>query len=229
MPTVCYAPIGGKVVRVTEVDECGAPVVGGLYVVSSGFVQVSLSAEVETGTEYLQKNANGDLCVNERAPDSLKRLNTTVDWCQIDPDIISLITGWPTLEDAEGNVLGFDIVEGANDKTFAVELWSRVSGNKCSEDGFPAYHYTLLPFVTGASLGGDLTFADATTTLQTTGYTQAGSQWGVGPWDVAGTPVAPTPMEDPVGEDAHARLRIVYVEPPVPSCGSQIITSPTSP
>lgn|SRR5690606_8750221 len=229
MPTVCYAPIGGKVVRVTEVDACGAPVPGGQYVVSSGFVSLAISAEVESGTEYLQKNANGDLCVNERAPDSLKRLNLTVDWCNIDPDIVSLITGWPTIEDADGNIVGYDIVSGANDKTFAIELWSRVAGNACSEDGLPLWHYTLLPFVTGATLGGDLTFADATTTLQTTGYTQSGSQWGVGPWDVTGDPNAPTPLEDPVGADTQGRLIVVTLDPPTPSCGAQTITSPTSP
>jgi hypothetical protein len=93
MPTECFTPIRGRRARITELDECGEVAATGSFVVSEGFITVTLSVENESGDEYIQKNAAGKLCVNERNPDALKRLNTEIDWCQVDPDIVALILG----------------------------------------------------------------------------------------------------------------------------------------
>jgi hypothetical protein len=218
MATQCFSVVRGKRVRVTELDTCGTPVTGSSFAVSEGFISVALTSELEDGDEYIQKNADGKLCINERAPDSLKRLNVTIDWCNVDPDIISLITGYPQELDGS-DAVGFRIQEGEADTNWALEVWTGLSNQNC-DDGVQ-YGYLLLPFLTGATLG-DITIENAAATFQTTGYTQGNSAWGVGPYDVIGSPAGPLDVAiDPVD---HALIRLTDVAPPAAVCGSQILT-----
>lgn len=218
MAPTCFSVVRGKRVRVTELDVCGAPVTGNSYVVSDGFVQVAITSEIEDGDEYVQKNADGALCVNERAPDSLKRLNVTVDWCNVDPDIINLITGYPTELDGS-DVVGFRIQEGEADTMWALEVWTGLGNQNC--DTGVMYGYMLLPLITGSTLG-DITIENAAATFQTTGYTQGNSGWGTGPYDVIGSPAGP--LDVTIGTTDHALLRVTEVAPPAAVCGAQTLS-----
>lgn len=225
--TTCFAVVRGKRLRLTELNDCGEVVSGALFVVSKGFIQVALTSELEAGDEYIQKNADGELCINERAPDNLKRLNVTVDWCEVDPDALSIATGYPQeIGSSPGDSVGIRINEGIQDARWALEVWTGLGGNKCGPLG-QRYGYMLLPQVTGSALG-DVTVGNQTTTFQTTGYTEGFSGWGVGPYDVIGTPSAPTPLLVPIGDTTHALLRVTDVPPPDVVCGAQIFTSPSS-
>lgn len=218
MATRCFSVVRGKRVRVTELDACGVPVTGGSFVVSEGFIQVALTSELEDGDEYIQKNADGKLCINERAPDALKRLSVTVDWCQVDPDIISLITGYPVELDGSDSV-GFRIQEGEADKRWALEVWTGLGGASCN-GGSVEYGYMLLPHITGSTLG-DITIENANATFQTTGYTEGGSGWGVGPYNVIGSPAGP--LDVPISAVDHALIRVTEVAPPDAVCGAQVL------
>jgi hypothetical protein len=188
--------------------------------VSEGWIEARVTAEYETGDEFIVKNANGDLCINERSPDALKRLNVAVDWCIIDPDIISLITG-ADLELDGTDAVGFRRHTGINESNWALELWAKKAGGACGPDG-QCYGYYLVPFITGATLG-DVTFGNAAFTFTTTGYTQIGSGWGVGPWYVIGDPAAP--LDVAIGADQVDLLRDTCVAPPAAVCGTQTIGS----
>lgn len=219
MATQCFGVVRGKRVRVTELDVCGVPVTGGSFVVSDGFVSVELTSELEDGDEYIQKNADGKLCINERAPDSLKRLNVTVTWCNVDPDIINLITGYP-LEMDDSDAVGFRIQEGEADTRWALELWTGLTGAGCDEEGNVQYGYFLLPLVTGSTLG-DITIENANATFSTTGYTEGNSGWGVGPYNVVGSPAAPLSVA--IDAIDHALIRTTEVAPPAAVCGAQVL------
>lgn len=222
MATKCFTTVRGKALRVTELDDCGAP--ADLQVSSDGFISVTLSAELESGDEFIQKNANGALCVNERSPDELKRLNVEVDWCQVDPDVINLINGFPVeVDDAMDNV-GFRVATGPNPNKWALEVWTGLSGNQCGPAG-QCYGYLLVPFVAGATFG-DIMVENAAATFQTTGYTERFSQWDTGPYDVVGDPAGP--LETAIQDDEIALLRETCVAPPDATCGSSPI-SPSSP
>lgn len=217
--TDCFTPIRGRRLRVTELDECGDVDLTGQYVVSEGFITVSLSVENESGDEYVQKNAAGKLCVNERNPDALKRLNAEIDWCEVDPDIISLITGFPVELDGADPV-GFRVAEGEFEARWALEVWTDLAGNVCDENGNRMYGYLLLPLLTGSSLG-DVTIENANATFQTMGYTVGHSGWGVGPWNVIGEPAGP--LDEAMASDEHALIRTTIVAPPDAVCGAQEI------
>lgn len=221
MATRCFGVVRGKRVRVTELDTCGAPVTGGTgaYVVSDGFIQVEITAEIEDGDEYVQKNADGKLCINLRSPDSLKRLTATIDWCKVDPDIVNLITGYPQEMDG-ADAVGFRIQEGEADTNWGLELWTGLDDDTCTVAGDLEYGYLLLPYLTGSTLG-DITIENGASTFQTTGYTKGNSGWGVGPYDVIGSPAGP--LDVAIAAIDHALIRVTEVAPPAALCGAQVI------
>lgn len=223
MATTCFSVVRGKTVRVVELDDCGAPLEGGRYVVSDGFVSVALTAELESGDEYIQKNANGKLCINERNPDALKRLNVEIDWCNVDPELISIVTGNPVELDNETDAVGFRITEGEADTNWGLEVWTGIAGDNCGESG-PSYGYLLVPFITGSTVG-DITIENGVSTFQTLGYTQGNSGWDDGIWAVVGTNESPTLLDDPITAVDHALLRVTHVDPPTAACGATPITS----
>lgn len=216
MPTECLSLVRGTNARITQLDDCGE--IGTAFVVTDGWIEASVTAEYESGDEFIQKNANGDLCINERSPDALKRLSVDINWCVEDPDIISLVTG-ADLELDTPDTVGFRRKTGTNESAFALEIWLKKAGGACGPTG-QCYGYYLLPFLTGGTLG-DLAFGNQVITFSTTAYTQANAGWGVGPWNVIGSPAAP--LDVAIAADQIELLRSTCVAPPVSACGRQVI------
>src|SRR3546814_9780692 len=93
--TKCFIPVLGKRIRATALDECGnLPASGDLesVVATDGFISLTLTSEIEEGTEIITRKADGSLCVNERTSDSFKRFTLEMEFCGVDPDLLSLTT-----------------------------------------------------------------------------------------------------------------------------------------
>lgn len=128
MATRILRSIKGRVIRLTRLDVCGAPVVGPKSsIVTRGFISVTLSEEIEAGEEYTQKNAWGEFCINEKDPDIMKWVNTTVELCEVDPDVLDVIGG-ATPVIAGGNTIGWTRGAAAPVGAFAVEVWTKKTG-----------------------------------------------------------------------------------------------------
>lgn len=188
MTTQCFTPIRGKRLRVTRLDECGnvpARSTPSSYVCTDGFISVSLSAEVESGTEIITRKADGSLCVNERMADSFKRFTVEIQFCNVDPDLYELVTNADPYADYSGNVNGITIAEGTIDSKFALELWTGLTGAACQPGVEEASGYLLLPFVNAGTLGDlDINGENAIQFSLTGAFTKGGNNWGVGPWKV---------------------------------------------
>lgn len=230
---LCPSYIGARTLRVTRLDRCGRP----LYTdraqgVSNGFVSINFDPEVQEGEDYTLRNANGDLCVNDRGKDALQWINVQIEFCRVDADLWQAMNpSWDTVENARGQVTGFRIGEEISDDTgFALEVWPKVSGNSvlCDDedvDGDPPTGYFLLPYVISrAPEGWSLENGTATFTLNA--RTRVGSQWGRGPHnvtrDINGNP---TPLLKPISSGAenskphHFHADVVPLSPPEPFCG----------
>lgn len=180
MTTHKFAPVLGKRIRVTQMTDAGA--IGTNFIVTDGFVTVNLSAEIEDGVEIIRRNAYGQLCINERMNPSFKRLNVEVEFCAVNPSLLSYVTNAVEYEDYAGDVAGFTIPEGEITGAFALEVWTGLSGaiNDPNANG-----YMLLPYI-GKGTIGDLTVdgENAVNFSLTNSATRGGHDWGVGPYDV---------------------------------------------
>lgn len=236
--TKCLSLVKGRRIRVTRLDGCGRPIYGDdSQVVSKGFISVAYTANTTESDEINVPNAAGEVCVYEPAVTSLVGYGVEISFCNVDPELLALVTGQSVVLAADGStVVGFDVDTkvGLDASNFALELWAgSPSGDACSTAGAQgSFGYILLPFVSGGILG-DFTVENAAVTFTITGAnTKEGNAWGVGPYNVmldnSPTPV-PSKMATPVSTTAALRTMIVDLAPPADACGARPLLDPALP
>jgi hypothetical protein len=218
-------------VRVTALDECGRPVYAEespgigelpLHVVSDGVISLGYEDENEDGDEFIQKNGWGELCVNEMGNSVFKRANVTISFCNVDPELFSIVLGTELILNGAGDAIGYSKSEGLLDHGFALEGWAGVAGVECTAENID-YGYVLFPFITDGKLSSAVTFENGNTTFEMTGFTRPGVAWGVGPYDVQSDYESPSPgfgpLDPAVGSKEHYRKFISNAPIPTASCG----------
>ena len=83
--------------------------------VSDGIISIALTKEYEARQEFFVKNGDGDFCVQETNPPILKWINIVVTFCNVDPEMVNIMTAEPTvLNDAVApSAVGFSTQEGS--------------------------------------------------------------------------------------------------------------------
>jgi hypothetical protein len=216
MAAVCVTPIKGTHIRVVKVDACGIPVTGtsALSVVTKGFVQVQMEPQYEDGEEFFEKNADGEPCVNQKDDPVLKRLNLTVQLCDIDPALVAWVIGARTLL-VSTDVMGWALTEGIKSNRFSLEVWQRVAGAGACDASGQRYIYNAWPNI-GASQAGNYTVENGRATLEFTGETRAASTvWGDGPGSTNWLPAGAAAQSLD-----HWLWGITTTTPPTAACGS---------
>lgn len=229
MTTQCYAPVRGKVIRVTRLDACGNPDPGAsAVVVSKRISSVTIDEVTEDGTNIRDRNFGDEMCVVDDAFTDTIGFTADIALCGVDPDLVSLFTGQPVVLNADGDVVGFDVTTDVDLDSFgfSLEIWSRIAGAACTPDGFRTWGYTVFPYLKGGRLGG-FSIENAAVQFTITGaQTRDGNGWGVGPFDVdrnAGG--LPAPMNTPLGANTHFRPILVTLDPPEAACGATALAS----
>lgn len=235
--TKCLSLVKGRRIRVTRLDGCGRPIYGDdSQVTSKGFISVSFTANTSDSDEINVTNAAGETCVFEAAVTSLTGYGLEIAFCQVDPELFSLVTGQPVVLGCDGNtVVGFDVDTkiGLENSNFALELWAgSPAGDACSTEGAQgSFGYLLLPYLKGGILGDFTVENDAVTFTLTGANTAEGNSWGVGPYDDimldGGSPAAPGPMCTPVSTSVALRTMIVDLAPPADACGARPVLDPS--
>jgi len=226
MPTKCLSLVRGRRIRLTRLDGCGRPVFGDCSsVVSKGFISVAFTAATTQSSEINVTNAAGEVCVFEPAETSLTGYSVEIQFCEVDPDLFSLVTGQPVVMDASGNVIGFDVdtATSLSASGFGLELWAgSASGDACATEGAQgSFGYLLLPFIRGGIVGDFTVDNNSVTFTITGGATRDGNAWGVGPYsDIQiGSGGQPGPMLAPVSSTVALRTILTDVAPPEAACG----------
>lgn len=232
MASTCYSLVRGRAMRVTRLDGCGAKVLGPDSVVTSdGFISVALTANTDEGETISVTNAAGAVCILDEPCPKFTGYGIEVEFCGVDPDLISLMTGQPIVEDGAGNATGFRMNSNidACDYGFALELWSNVPAGSCDASSGAAYGYMLIPFVKGGVIGDFTVANDAINFTMTGANSKDGTAWGVGPYDVTrdDTSVA-GPLNVPLDSYDHLHVELVTVAPPTPSCGATSLGVPAT-
>lgn len=227
----------GRRIRLTRTDGCGRPVIGeASTAVSKGFISISFTANTSDTEEILVTNASGDRCVFEPANTELTGYALEIEFCEVDPDLFSLVTGQDVVLDENGNSTGFDVDTDVDlsAQGFALELWMGAGtseGDACSTDGSGGnFGYLLLPFLRGGIVG-DFTVENGAVTFTITGAnTRDGNAWGVGPYsDIQMSGATAGPMLTPVKSTTALRLITTSVAPPEAVAGTRPLLDPALP
>ena len=226
MTSVCYTPWKVPRVRVTKVDSCGLPVTGACSrVTSSGIISIAMTKDYEARQEFFVKNADGEFCVRETNAPILKWINLVLTFCNVDPDMVNLLTAEPIVyDDANTPVsIGYSTTEGsAALANFAFEGWTRIAGSVACSGG-AEYGYTLFPWVVEGTIG-DVTYENNAANFIVNARTRSSSNWGTGPYyvdlsDATATLNTPIPLLTPILSTQHHRQFLTRLAPPTAACG----------
>lgn len=218
MTAKCASPIKGRVARLIKTDVCGVPVTGASSskVTTEGFISIEYSPQYEEGQEFLVRKANGALCVNDKDPNELKRVQLTVNFCEVDPDAVVVATGEQLLVSSVGATgTGVAFGEGQLTARFSLEVWQNVAGaGACDASGNPLFVYWAFPNVGNAQVG-DYTVENGASTFVLTAETKAASSlWasrvGAATWLDANV----------LGSRKHFLFNITTGTPPTAACGA---------
>ena len=238
MTSTCWASTRGDIARFTALDNCCTPKTASCgQVTTAGFISVKLTQELDAATVIKVKAANDRTCVYAPGCDTVLDLLATVELCQVNPELVGLITGQEMVLDYTGNAVGFRTTSTANcNLRWAMEVWTEIPGAACS--GTPPlkpYGYFLVPCLRAATISGDITIDNANAvSLTLTAHTQLPSLWGTGPQTADGAykvvPVdssnTPGYLISPVSNTAHDHIQLTTIAPPVvpANCGCQAVT-----
>lgn len=217
----CPSFVGARVVRLTRLNSCGAPMFGRENVVTTrGVVSASFEPEVEEGDSLDTKNLNGELCVQGTTPDSMSGINVSLEFCQVDPAVFQIFNpNWKLVrnsrDDHSGDVTGFRIGSNVSDEFgFALEMWPKTMGmnSQCEADEEPdpsdprsVHGYFLLPLVTAKAPDEWEIKGDEVATFTLKGTTKGGGGWDVGPYVVTRDEAqSPSPLLRPI-EDGSGK------------------------
>jgi hypothetical protein len=227
---VCAKPLQGDVLRVTRLDECGAPEYGECaFGISDGYVQAVLTPSSEEGERFLQRNAAGRAIVNQRGRPILNWYDVSIQFQEVDPELFTILTGLLPYEDYEGNVIGFPVTEtDYATANFSLELWMQNAEQECPPDGapLPFYGVNLMPWVTEGSIAENITVANSLITFTLAGRTRKGTPWGTGPYNVMLDENGdPAPLPTAIPTDTHHFPFWTQLPPPEAVCGCQSLSS----
>jgi hypothetical protein len=223
--TFCQKSYQVKAIRGTRLDICGAPVHGPTStVVSKGLTKVTLTPTYDTATDYLVRNANDDLEVNEQGVPPLRWWEVVIDFINVDPYWINIALGWPLVLDdnVTPNVVGWRSEEG-DTANFALEGWQSLAGEICTAGSRP-FGYRLLPYLVNPQVNSDVVMENAVASFSIKAHTHAQSGWANGPYNVRlNASSTASPLLTPIGPVQHFHWERVLLAPPTPACGAVLL------
>ncbi|QYN17603.1 hypothetical protein [Amycolatopsis sp. DSM 110486] len=209
--------------RITKVNECGAPIYGDCsQVVSKGFVSVEFQPQTDDGDDITVRNAAGDICVSVPSCKRVTGIDVTINFCSVDTDMFAMMTGRDPITNDQGENIGFDIGDMPCAAGFALELWTGVFSETACDGttGKARYGYLVLPWISGGVLN-DFTVENDALTFGVTGTARTGSGWGEGPYDVQDHAGGAAPLHPGLDPDMFGRMLLTTVPPPEDECGCQ--------
>lgn len=229
--SLCVTPIKGRVIRVIKLDACGNVVTGAssAMVVADGFISVKATPQYEDGTEFTKKRADGQLCVNQKDPGQLKRINLESLFCVLDPDLRVVMDGARLLQTSGVTGTGAAFNDSINTNRFSLEIWQNVAGrNACNSSGQQQYVYWAFPNLGNAQVQDFTAQNDALEwheTMESMGLGQGASAplaaWGTYP--LAAPPSTYLSGNSlVVGE--HYAYNVTTTAPPTATCGATLVT-----
>jgi len=221
MAALCLAPIQARVARLIKLDTCGVPVTGASSAVvnTDGFVSINPSPQYLDGEEHQQRKANGALCVYQKDPSELTRVDLEINWCVLDPDAIVIVSGERLLTTGSTTGTGVAFGEGQLTSRYSLEVWQPVAGTgACDPSGVQRYIYWAFPNVGNTKIG-DFAFQNDVFQFQNTSETKAAS-----PFWLSRVGAATWLGSNTVASDEHFLFNVTTATPPTATCGAVVLS-----
>jgi hypothetical protein len=169
-------------IRITPLMLDGSIDSGRPVLTTNGFISASFGTEFEDGDEITEKAADGTVCIQYKADDSLKGITFNLSLCTPDPESAALIAGGriicaiaDVLDDdsnvivAAGDVIGYSspTVGATVGNPVAVEIWSKAIVKGKPAAGTPYWHW-VFPYVR-VRYDGDREFTNGSLSNEYTG------------------------------------------------------------
>jgi hypothetical protein len=143
------ASVQGEVVRITPLQLDGTVDAARPVLTAEGFISASFSPEFEDGDEITEKAANGKICIQYKADDSMKGITFNISLCSPDPEAANILSGGKVLYTASPTtVVGYTspAVGASVGNPVCVELWSKAIVNGKPAATQPYWHW-VFPYV----------------------------------------------------------------------------------
>jgi hypothetical protein len=185
-----------------------------------------MEPQYEDGEEFFERTADGTPCVNQKDDPVLKRMQLTIDFCEINSTGTAYLSSARELTVNAAGVTGsgFAVAEGQPTNRYSLEVWQKVAGSSaCDATGAQRYIYNAWPNC-GASKFGTYTVENARSTLQIMSETQAGSTSATIGW-LRGPDGATSwlPTGDTLGAGEHWLWNVTTTAPPSPQCNPSTV------
>jgi hypothetical protein len=233
MASYCFKPFKVPRVRATLLDACGTPVTGdgSSEVTTDGIITIEQTAQLQDIDDFYEKNADGAFCIEEVNPEILKWYSYTLTFCNVDPDLVYLLTRQGLILDdaptptAVGNRSAEGDIALVN---FAFEFWTRLANQADCGTGVK-FGYGLVPWMVQGKMG-DVTYQNGTANFVVTARSHRDALWGVGPYNVYKSKALAT-LDQPmpllsgmsVQPADHRLFFVTGLQPPVSGCGAQAV------
>lgn len=127
MASTCIGTIDLCAARITRLTDGGAPETGANngYLAGEATVSLGVSITTEAGDDITQKNGCGDIVNTRQTPDKIKGVELTLTLCQLDAQLIEILTGAQVISSG-GNAIGVKAPAfGVSAPPVCFEAWSR--------------------------------------------------------------------------------------------------------
>jgi hypothetical protein len=148
-------------IRVTPLNLDGSIDASRPILTTNGFISASFGTEFEDGDEITEKAADGSVCIQYKADDSMKGITFNLTLCTPDPEAAALLAGGKIicaaadiLDDESnvvvtaGEVIGYSspVVGATVGNPVAIEIWSKAIVKGKPASGTPYWHWAF-PYV----------------------------------------------------------------------------------
>jgi hypothetical protein len=216
MAVNCGVSFGICALRVTKVDAAGNVVAGSNSYVSDNIISLGLRPNIEEGQTFSARNGCGCSIARFKANDTFNWFEFTLAQAALEPEMMALLLGSPTIVDGSdvvGQAFAGALACDDDEPAVALEYWTKHIVGSGQDGTYPWIHWVFPKTVWRL---GDNTFEEGIANPTVEGFSRTNQQWGDGPYGDG-----PPDSED-ISDGGWWKTD---VEPPTAECASVSVTA----
>ena len=182
MAANCGVSFGICALRVTMVDAAGNVLAGDNSYVTDNIISLGLRPNIEEGQTFSTRNGCGCSIARFKANDTFNWFEFTLAQAALEPELMALLLGSPTIEDGAdvvGQAFAGALACDEDEPAVALEFWTKHIVGSGQYGTYPWIHWVFPKTVWRL---GDNTFEEGIANPTVEGFSRTNQQWGDGPY-----------------------------------------------